>query len=294
MEKYYIDRFPWKETCALLERGDSQLMDRRELMFWFPDKNDSTRSFPRRYVHGPYPGFFRAFCIRNPSVLRVDIGYRYDAPPNRACPGGPLLATPVAQYLSFDIDITDYSKKERRNCPCNGEKSLCRTCWPVLAGAMEACEYALREELGYKHILWVYSGRRGVHCWICDERTLFLTQEQRRAVVQHLSRSDARVWLLHPTRLNMAQRQTAQGLPRLLPRLDAAVSVSPGHTLKAAYSIHEKTGCICVMIEPPFIDFDPTAVPRFDCSDSIFAAALDPFTRFCEILPAFLSPSSVS
>lgn len=45
----------------------------------------------------------------------------------------------------------------------------------------------LNEEFGFKHILFVYSGRRGVHIWVCDKRARVLTDDQRKAIVDYLS-----------------------------------------------------------------------------------------------------------
>jgi DNA primase small subunit len=42
------------------------------------------------------------------------------------------------------------------------------------------------EDFGYRHLLWVYSGRRGIHLWISDKEAMDLTDDQRRAIVQYI------------------------------------------------------------------------------------------------------------
>ena len=52
--------------------------------------------------------------------------------------------------------------------------------------SIKIIDQILRNDFGFQHLLWVYSGRRGVHCWICDDRARKLSADARKALVSYV------------------------------------------------------------------------------------------------------------
>ena len=117
----------------------------------------------------------------NPS--RFEIGPVYSANPrDRKTLRKSTAFRPVAKELVFDIDLTDYD--EIRTC-CN-KADICKKCWSFVTMAIRVIDAALRDDYGFKHILWVYSGRRGAHAWVSDKRARHMDDQQRKALTSYL------------------------------------------------------------------------------------------------------------
>ncbi|KAI8901127.1 hypothetical protein BC833DRAFT_579055 [Globomyces pollinis-pini] len=114
--------------------------------------------------------------------IKIDIGAVYNIKPKDKKSVHTTAFVPLERELVFDIDMTDYD--DIRTC-CK-EANICTKCWGFMTVAIKVLHRALEEDFGFKNILWVYSGRRGVHAWVCDERARQLPAEARRGIVNYL------------------------------------------------------------------------------------------------------------
>ncbi|MCP9259377.1 DNA primase [Dirofilaria immitis] len=157
LPEYYRRLFPSELLCKWLTYGkDLQAsFQMREIAFIFEDdRHVRYRSFEDSTE------FERELCKANPQ--KIDI---------------------VERELIFDIDLTDYN--DIRTCCL--EAKICKKCWRWISIAVGVLNHLLERHFGFKHYLWVFSGRRGIHCWVADAAARKLQNAGRIAVVEYLS-----------------------------------------------------------------------------------------------------------
>jgi len=153
--------------------------------------------------------------------IKIDIGACFNAPPNQH--ESVANFKPQSKEFVIDIDMTDYD--EVRSC-CSGA-DICERCWVLMTAALKVVDRMITQDFGFKRRLWVYSGRRGIHCWVCDKEARAMTDRARSAVISYMSielqkrelcsRMDVGTNTMHPT-LNQAYDEVLpyfEGSPQL-------------------------------------------------------------------------------
>ena len=114
---------------------------------------------------------------------RFEIGAIYNNPPRERDSLLKSELKPLEKELVFDIDMDDYDSF--RTC-CSGAM-VCSKCWRFISLAVKVMSVTLQEDYGFRDIVWVFSGRRGAHCWVSDKRARVLTDIQRRNILDYVN-----------------------------------------------------------------------------------------------------------
>ena len=176
---YYEKLFPVETFCRWLSPGKSDLM-KRELSFTLPGD-----IYCRYQSFADHKEFGNALIDRIPD--KIDIGAIFSGCPKHFHQFGVVASSggvfrPIERELVFDIDMDEYDTV--RTC-CKGA-NVCEKCWTFIAAAVRVLHEALVEDFAFSKIMFAFSGRRGVHCWVSDKAARLLSNEERSAVAEYL------------------------------------------------------------------------------------------------------------
>jgi DNA primase small subunit len=184
LQVYYSRLFPFDLLSQWLHYGytkpNASIFAHREFSFTIePIKGEE--------IYLRYQAFRSAQDLQTEVLrrqpIKIDLGAVYSTSPSDRHATQTQKSVPIERELVFDIDLTDYD--DIRACGCQGA-ALCKVCWTFMPMAMTLLDRALREDFAFQHISWFYSGRRGVHAWVCDASARELTDAGRSAVAKYL------------------------------------------------------------------------------------------------------------
>lgn len=179
MEYYYRQLYPFTDIFHWLNHSNDEAttdMTHREFAMAF-----RSGAYKRYNSYNSIAEFKSQIEKANPD--RFEIGAIYNKPPRERDSILKSEMRALEKELVFDIDMDDYDSY--RTC-CTGAM-VCSKCWKFITMAMMIMNITLTQDFGFKDFIWVFSGRRGAHCWISDKRARQMNDLQRRNILDYVN-----------------------------------------------------------------------------------------------------------
>lgn len=267
--RYYQQLFPVELLFEWL-----RYVRTREFSFHF------TSGACARYITASQPQDLRDRLVREVPE-KIDIGAVYAHRPATSSGAN----TELAKELVLDIDLTDYARA------CCRDKGMCNRCLPIIKCAIKVLHHVLTTHLGFSKLLFVFSGGRGVHCWVSDALAYTLSSRDRANVAEYFRRltreRDPEIDALlgaYQLELGEPADNPAVLYDRLFPKLDAGVTKQTKHLLKSPFCIHPRTKKVCVPLPLETLDTlqleDIPTLEEVVRAPALLESHLDHFRRY--------------
>lgn len=184
-QEYYRRHFPARQLDRFCSR---RYISKGGVAPYHPDNREygieTTDGIFIRYRSCPNEQALRDLVAKNPNVGKLNIGAVFEqAPSLKRKTSSQSSIMPIGREFVIDIDLTDYE-------PCvvvdKNDMEENDVHWPLVAFGLMFCKNVLMETFGFEHLLIVYSGRRGGHIWVLDERAFVLEDSARSAIVSFM------------------------------------------------------------------------------------------------------------
>jgi len=222
---YYRDIFPLTELFRILEINET-----REISM-YSQQNSYLRYLTFDTVEALKEKIFQI------TPKKIDLGPFHDIKPTKL--NG---AIPIAKELVFDIDLTDYPRT------CCQDKNICEECYEKIKCAVKLLNYSLKHEFGFKNFGFVFSGRRGLHCWVFDFKGM--PNSLRNDIYKYFKYVlDHNLYIREYDEI-MREFGDENLIENFFVRIDKQVTVTMHHLIKMPFSVHPETMRISVPLDP--------------------------------------------
>jgi hypothetical protein len=184
---------------------------------------------------------------------------KYDAGAIRLLPLESLSSNPaISKQFVVDFDATDY-RQLRTMCGCGvgteNKTKMCAKCSRVMGVAAKVTVDILEKAYSFKRVHCFFSGGRGIHVRVLDVRASCLSDTAREFIANTIIRAPQlgnEVAKLCQPFIDLGKEMNLRFDSIII---DEGVSTAITKLTRGPFSIHDKTGYLCVPLANP-LDFD--------------------------------------